>query len=101
MNAIVSNPTAVGPSIINTNTASTIGMKNIYPAAGSAGHSGVVSPPSRKNLESAIYAHIQAVRALGRMTVNTVEISKALGLSLADVDRIVKLLKEKGVRVIG
>ena len=99
MNTIVSSPTAVGSSIINTNTAST-GEMNMYTLAGSGGRSRGVSPHAQKNIESAVYAHIQAVRALGRTKVNTVEIAKSLGLSLAVVDKTLKSLKEKGVRVI-
>lgn len=84
MNAIVSNTTAAGSSIINTDAASTIGTigMNTYTPAGSVGRSRGVSPHSRKNIESAVYAHIQAVRALGRRTINTVEISKALDCRL-------------------
>jgi hypothetical protein len=55
--------------------------------------------PVGKNIESAVYAHIQAVRALGRTTINTFEISKALGLPLAAVDSTLELLKKKGIKV--
>jgi hypothetical protein len=99
VNAIITCPTAAGSPIISTNTASTMNTYTL--AGGSVGRSRVVSSRSQKNIKSAVYAHIQAVRALGRTTINTVEISKALGLPLADIDRTVKLLKEKGVRVIG
>ena len=56
---------------------------------------------SNKNVESAVYAHIQAIRALGRTTINTVEISNALGLPQAIVDGTLDSLKKKGVRVAG
>jgi hypothetical protein len=54
---------------------------------------------TEKNIESAVYSHIQAMRALGRTKINTVEISRALGLSLAAVDNTLQSLKKKGVRV--
>ena len=96
----VYNTTAAGPSIISAKT-STIGMNTYTPADNSVGRSRVVSSHSQKSIESAVYAHIQAMRALGRRTINTVEISKALGLPPAAIDKTLESLKEKGVRVIG
>jgi hypothetical protein len=51
-----------------------------------------------KKIESAVYAHIQAVRALGRTTINTTEVARALGLSLADVERTLSALRRRGVK---
>jgi hypothetical protein len=98
MNAIVSSPTAVGSSIINTNTASTSGVYTL--AVGSVGRSRVASPPSQKNIESAIYAHIQAVRALGRTRIDTAEIAKALDLTPFQVERTISSLTRKGVKLV-
>lgn len=53
-------------------------------------------PP--KALVSAVYSHIRAVRALGRETINTNEIAKALSLPPRDVERAVAALTTKGVR---
>ena len=52
------------------------------------------------SLESAVYAHIQALRRLGKTEANTAEIARALGLRRLDVDRVIKKLIEKDVRVI-
>jgi hypothetical protein len=50
-------------------------------------------------LARAVYLHIQAVRAMGRETVNTVEIAKALNVSVSTIERVIPLLKTKGVKV--
>lgn len=52
-------------------------------------------------IERAVFAHIQAVRTLGRSIVNTAEIAKALGLPLRDVAAVVDRLKTKGVKRAG
>lgn len=56
--------------------------------------------PADKNLVNAVYAHITAVRALGRKTINTQEIADALNLPLAAVERSILLLKKKGVKFL-
>lgn len=53
-----------------------------------------------KNLVNAVYSYIQAVRTLGRETVNTEEVAKALSLSPREVERAVAALNSKGVKVI-
>jgi hypothetical protein len=53
----------------------------------------------RKKVENAVFAHIQAVRALGHKTINTVEIADSLGLSPEVVMEAVTNLKRKGVRI--
>jgi hypothetical protein len=64
---------------------------------------GVVSRSRRKNrgknIENAIYAHIRAIRALGRKRINTVEIANALALSVPTVNQAIASLKKKGVKV--
>jgi hypothetical protein len=50
-------------------------------------------------VENAIYAHIRAIRALGRKEVNTSEISDALSLPVLIVNRAIASLKKKGVKV--
>jgi DNA-binding MarR family transcriptional regulator len=54
---------------------------------------------SAKSIESAVYAHIQAVRALGKTHINTAEIAEALGLPLSAVARTITALRQKGVKV--
>jgi hypothetical protein len=63
-----------------------------------------VSPPPAyaqpaKDIEGAVYGYITAIRALGRTTINTKEISHALNLPLAAVDKAAKRLTAKGVKV--
>jgi hypothetical protein len=53
----------------------------------------------KQEIANAIYWHIRAIRAMGRETVNTIEIAKALGLSHADVEFAISALEEKGVKV--
>lgn len=61
---------------------------------------GVAHGPARADtladdvLESAVYAHIQALRRLGKTKTHTVEIAQALGLRLPDVERVVRKLME-------
>lgn len=52
-----------------------------------------------RNVESAVFAHIQALRALGKTKVNTADIAKALGLRTDLVDRTVSELRNKGVKL--
>jgi predicted Rossmann fold nucleotide-binding protein DprA/Smf involved in DNA uptake len=53
-----------------------------------------------KRIESAVYAHIQAVRALGRTQIEPQEIARALGLSVQQVQSTVQALKQKGVKQV-
>ena len=53
-----------------------------------------------KKIESAVYAHIQAVRALGRTQIEPEEIARALGLSVSQVHGTLAALKSKGVKTI-
>lgn len=54
-----------------------------------------------KNIENAVYSHIQAIRALGRTRTDTSEIARALGLTQSVVEKTISSLTKKGVRVIG
>ena len=51
-----------------------------------------------KKVERAVYAYIQAVRALGKQRISTDEIARALGLSRSVVESVVLVLRSKGVR---
>jgi len=51
-----------------------------------------------KEILSAVYAQIQAMRALGKTQVGTAEIARALGIHVAEVERTVAALRTKGVR---
>ena len=54
----------------------------------------------KKAVESAVYAHIRAVRALGRTTINSAEIAEALSLPLEKVHKAITALKGKGVKAL-
>jgi biotin operon repressor len=56
-------------------------------------------PATIKAAENAVYAHIQALRSLGRETINTADIAVALGLSVEAVNRAAAALKSRGVKV--
>jgi len=53
----------------------------------------------RKGEEKAVYAYIQARRALGEVALNTVEIADALAIPVREVEAIVAKLADRGVRV--
>ncbi len=54
---------------------------------------------SDKDVEKAVYAYIRAVRALGRETINTLDISRALSIPLPRVEKAAERLESKGVRL--
>lgn len=53
----------------------------------------------QKNVENAVYAHIQAVRSLGRTRINTSDIARALSIPQNAVVGALAALQKKGVRV--
>ncbi len=53
-----------------------------------------------ESVQNAVYAHIRAIRALGRTQINTAEVADALLLSVAEVNRAISSLEKKGVRVL-
>jgi hypothetical protein len=55
--------------------------------------------PSRERVEGAVYAHIQALRALGREEVNVSAISEALGINESAILAALDGLSKKGVKV--
>lgn len=55
---------------------------------------------SASDLQEAIYAHIQAIRALGKTRVTPEEIARALDLSVSTVEGAVAALQSKGIRVL-
>ncbi|HKQ25315.1 MAG TPA: hypothetical protein VJT81_12805 [Burkholderiales bacterium] len=54
---------------------------------------------SEQQVESAVYAHIRAMRSLGHTQVNTHTIANALSLPVTVVNDIVGRLHTRGVRV--
>ncbi len=57
-------------------------------------------PVSDKDVEAAVYAYVRAVRALGRTSINTLEISKSLEIPLAKVEKTVSELRSKGIKTL-
>jgi predicted Rossmann fold nucleotide-binding protein DprA/Smf involved in DNA uptake len=51
-----------------------------------------------KQLESAVYSYIRALRALGNTTIGVDQIAKALNLSIPQVNSTLAALKSKGVK---
>jgi hypothetical protein len=80
---------------------STEASADVVPVVESPGTAPRAKHYSEKNLENAIYAYIQAIRALGRMTVNTSQIADGLSLNIHEVNRAVSSLKRRGVRALG
>lgn len=53
---------------------------------------------ARQRIENAVYAHIQALRALGNKETDTARIADALGLRVEDVNSVLAALITKGVK---
>ena len=53
----------------------------------------------RQAREDAVFTHIQAIRAMGRITINTVDIGLALGMSTNEVESTLVALRSRGVRI--
>ncbi len=53
-----------------------------------------------RDIESAVYSHIQAVRALGVTRIDSLQIARALGISRRIVEKTIPSLSDKGVKVI-
>ncbi len=67
--------------------------EDVAPRSARATHEG-------KSVENAIYAHIRAIRALGRDTINTIEIAEALSLTVPEVNRAISALEKRGVKIL-
>jgi DNA invertase Pin-like site-specific DNA recombinase len=50
-----------------------------------------------RDIETAVYNQVRAMRALGKTEVSTADVAKALGISTALVRRAAAKLKSKGV----
>lgn len=87
----VGSVTVVGATSTSSSEAVTFGYSIVFEDAAKAAR-------NLKAIEDAVYAHIRAIRALGRTRINTAEIAQALSVSQRDVDRAVENLKGKGVR---
>ena len=53
----------------------------------------------REQLENAVYGYMRAIRALGRTTVDVAEVSRALNITIPQVQSTLPALLTKGVRI--
>jgi hypothetical protein len=101
MNDTSQNTTHAAMTTIGTGTSyiiSTTTAGAVHTVQGTS--QGPISTKTMKNIESAVYSHIQAVRALGRTRTDTSEIARALGLTQSTVEKTISSLTQRGVRVI-
>jgi DNA-binding CsgD family transcriptional regulator len=54
---------------------------------------------SARTIQNAIFAHMQAMRALGRTQLSTGEIATALSISRDDVQGALASLRKRGVKI--
>jgi len=87
--------TSTGDKAITSTSSSTAGTVSIAITTARS----MASASGLADIESAVYSHIQAVRALGREEINTSEIAQALSLPQELVIAAVARLRDKGVRV--
>lgn len=59
------------------------------------------SAAAEKKIEGAVYAHLRAMRSLGRETITSREVADALAIPISDVNIAFRALRAKGVKVIG
>jgi hypothetical protein len=92
---MTTNTGPVLPHALPATTASSVSVTTMvdYPSS-------IRNKISNKDIESAVYAHIQAMRALRRTQVNTAEIATALRLRAEVVLRTIHALEAKGVKVL-
>ena len=81
--------------VLSPEVASTLSSKSIHPIDQS--HARAVAAQQRA-YDKAVYWHIRAIRAMGRTNINTIEISQALEIPIANVDLAIFALKDKGVK---
>jgi hypothetical protein len=98
MNKVMKANTGSFTMIPATNSTGTVTLT--VSVKGSAAQLTASNPVKSKNVESAVYAHIQAVRALGRTQIEPQEIARALGLSVSQVQGTIAALKSKGVKAL-
>jgi hypothetical protein len=93
-----------GPLTLFPSTVATITTAPESPMSVSVGAKTTVTATARKikasDVESAIYGHIKAVRALGRTKIAPEEIARALDLPLSAVEQSLSALQNKGVKIL-
>lgn len=90
-----------GSATTNTASSTVTGTSSGIRVAAPLSGANARSPSSNSKVENAVYAYIRAIRALGRTTVNTTDIAKALHLNVSAVDQAISSLRQKGVKRIG
>ena len=92
------NVAGAGTGYIASVASASAGQSLSFPSVNNAAN---ISPAATaRDIESAVYAHIQAIRALGRTRTDSWEIAKGLGISQKEVEKTIASLTKKGVRVI-
>jgi hypothetical protein len=94
--------------VLTRSTASTDGATSVTRDVSTSGSGIRYSSQDRRSsnagqnvdIESAVYAHIQAIRALGVTRTNSLRIANALGIPQRVVERTISSLTNKGVKVI-
>lgn len=96
----MSNTTSPIFFAISPSTSGTISITgSIVPSTPEPTRGGRTLPKSQ-DYEGAVYAHIQALRALSKTRVNTTEIAKALNISVPTVNEAIRSMESKGVKIL-
>lgn len=92
----------LSPSTDTTSAGSNATVYSTY--ANTTGRRSTVSSSAHAvrdiDVESAVFAHIQALRALGITRTDVLQIASGLGLPQSVVERTVSSLTRKGVKVV-
>jgi hypothetical protein len=96
MSSVALKTAPAGQTTIVAGTTGTTGTLGVSLGSQPIGPASARTP---KDLEGAVYAYLQAMRALGHTLVNTSDVARALGLSQAMVESTIASLAKRGVKV--
>jgi hypothetical protein len=99
-NIVFDTSSSSGSYVVSTNPTSNAPVGTKFWMIETGHHRLSRSGHSESNVESAIYAHIKAIRSLGKHTINTEEIATALSLPVSVVNRAISGLRSKGVKAV-
>lgn len=94
----VSSSTSAVTTIVSVSTANTPMVSFGSVLFGPLTHTPTARQPDA-DIEAAVYGHIRAIRALGRLAIDTEEIANALSLPVAAVNSVLAKLRDKGVKI--
>jgi hypothetical protein len=100
MNAVLSKKPipATAPTFFSGTTGTSNGTVT-FTGSGGANAGTSTGPHSAKSVEAAVFAYLQARRALGVVQINSIEIAGALGLVQSIVELALHKLSSRGVKV--